>query len=70
MRIIDSKEVVPPKRIIEENESDGRLVCCCGREFHYDLYDGINAGQWMGFLVPICPSCDCIPQSNTRRMDL
>jgi hypothetical protein len=70
MRIIDGKEVAAPKQILEENESDGRVVCCCGHEYTYDLLDKVNSGQWFGFLVPICPNCETIPQSDTRRMDL
>lgn len=70
MRILDSKEVLVPKQVIAENESDGHLVCACGHEYVYDLTGDVNRGEWFGYIVPICPECDCIPHSDTRRMDL
>lgn len=70
MRIADCREVVVPKAVLEENEHDGHIRCACGHEYRYDLWTDVNVAQWFGFVVPICPKCECIPHSDTRRMDL
>lgn len=75
MRKIDRREVIEPKRVISENERDGEIHCSCGHIFKYCMgaitgMQYVNTGEWFGYIVPICPECDTIPKSESRRMDL
>ncbi len=70
MRIIEGKEIVPPKSIIEEKERSGKIECSCNKVFIYSVDEEINVGEMYGYIVPICPDCETIPESKTRRMDL
>jgi hypothetical protein len=68
--LIAQARFAPPNAVLEEKASSGRVICSCNHEFSYSLSDPLNMGDYMGFVVPVCPSCKTIPESSTRRMDL
>jgi len=70
MKILDDKKSKTPNKVISENEKDGHIICSCSHEFKYDFTKSLNTGSWFGYRVPICPKCEAIPSSDTRRMDL
>lgn len=70
MKTIQEFKSADPLKILEEKESSGCVICSCGKEFSYSLREQLNMGDYMGFVVPICPECQTVPNSETRRMDL
>lgn len=67
---IDSATVVEGTKSLAEDGSSGCVECTCGRTFVYSLSFQMNMVEWAGYIVPRCPKCHGVPQSNTRRMDL
>lgn len=59
-----------PRQIISENgpRGAGEVVCECGQNFTHDLTH--NMQEKDGFVYPVCPSCETIPMSETRQIDL
>jgi hypothetical protein len=62
--------MVEPKRVLKEEANNGAVICACGQEFNYDLAKELNMAEWYGYIVPVCPACNMVPTSASRRMDL
>jgi len=58
-----------PEKVISENLPNygGEVICSCEHQFKHG--DSLNLVEWQGFIVPMCPECNAVPSSNTRRMD-